>query len=107
MMVAHSVLATQLEFYDVQILQGDEMPRRLMTVPALGPATALPRHDHDPKRFKNPSDVGGYLGLAPCRKSVALNEWDQSRIAEIADQALLSRQVAAVPRWRRRARHAC
>ena len=44
MMLAHSALVTQLEFYDVQILKlakGDETARRLMSVPALGPATAL------------------------------------------------------------------
>jgi transposase len=45
MMLAHSALVTQVvEFYDVQILKlakGDETTRRLMTVPDVGPATAL------------------------------------------------------------------
>jgi hypothetical protein len=45
MMLAHSALVTQLEFYDVQILKlanGDKTTRRLMTVPGVGrPATAL------------------------------------------------------------------
>jgi transposase len=44
MMLAHSASVTQVEFYDVQILKlakGDETTRRLMTVPSVGPATAL------------------------------------------------------------------
>ena len=43
MMLAHSALVTQLEFYDVQILKlakGDEMPRGLMTVPGVGETTS-------------------------------------------------------------------
>jgi transposase len=39
MMLAHSALVTQVEFYDVQILKlakGDETTRRLMTVPGVG-----------------------------------------------------------------------
>jgi transposase len=44
MMLAHSALVTQVKFYDVQILKlakGDETTRRLMTVPGVGPSTAL------------------------------------------------------------------
>jgi hypothetical protein len=43
-MLAHSALVTQVKFYDVQILKlpnGDETTRPLMTVPDVGPATAL------------------------------------------------------------------
>ena len=72
MMLAHSALVTQVEFYDVQILKlakGDETTRRLMTVPGVGPATALAFSStiDDPNRFKSPSDVGAYLGLTPRR----------------------------------------
>ena len=41
-MLAHSALVTQVEFYDVQILKlakGDETTRRLMTVPGVEPMT--------------------------------------------------------------------
>jgi transposase len=72
MMLAHSTLVTQVEFYDVQILKlakGDETTRRLMTVPGVGPATALAFRSTivDPNRFKSPSDVGAYLRLTPRR----------------------------------------
>ncbi len=73
MMLAHSALVTQVvEFYDVQILKlakGDETTRRLMTVPDVGPATALAFRStiDDPNRFKSSSDVGAYLGLTPRR----------------------------------------
>ena len=72
MMLAHSALVTQVEFYDVQILKlakGDETTRRLMTVPGVGPATALAFRStiDDPNRFKRSSNVGAYLGLTPRR----------------------------------------
>jgi len=72
MMLAHSALITQVEFYDVQILKlakGDQTTRRLMTVPGVGPATALAFRStiDDPNRFKRSSDVGAYLGLTPRR----------------------------------------
>jgi len=72
MMLAHSALVTQVEFYDVQILKlakGDQTTRRLMTVPGVGPATALAFRStiDDPNRFKSSSDVGAYLGLTPRR----------------------------------------
>ena len=68
MMLAHSALVTQVEFYDVQILKlakGDETTRRLMMVPGVGPAIALAFRStiDDPNRFKSSSDVGAYLGL--------------------------------------------
>ena len=72
MMLAHSALVTQVEFYDVQILKlakGDETTRRLMTAPGVGPATALAFRStiDDPNRFKSSNDVGAYLGLTPRR----------------------------------------
>jgi hypothetical protein len=56
MMLAHSALVSQKKFYDVQILKlakGDETTRRLMTVPGVGPATALEFRStiNDPNRF--------------------------------------------------------
>ena len=90
MMLAHSALVTQVEFYDVQILKlakGDETTRRLMTVPGVGPATALAFRStiDDPNRFKSSSDVGAYLGLTPRRyQSGELDQRDASRKEEIA-----------------------
>ncbi len=46
-----------------------EVCRRLMTVPGVGPITALAfaAAIDDPKRFKKSRDVGAYLGLVPQR----------------------------------------
>jgi hypothetical protein len=48
MMLVHSALVTQVEFYDVQILKlarGDETTRRLMTAPGVGPySSGVPQH---------------------------------------------------------------
>ena len=49
--------------------QSDEVCRRLMTAPGVGPVTALAYSAviDDPKRFKKSSTVGAYLGLTPRR----------------------------------------
>jgi transposase len=51
------------------IVQDDEVCRRLMTVPGVGPVVALTfRATIDvPARFRNPRAVGAVLGLTPCR----------------------------------------
>jgi transposase len=72
MMRTHSALVTQLQAYDIQIhklAERDDTARRLMTVPGVGPVTALAFRStiDNPKRFKSSSDVGAYLGLTPRR----------------------------------------
>jgi transposase len=69
---AHSVLITQILKYDRQLnelAKSDQTVRRLMTVPGVGPITALAFTStvDDPCRFKRASDVGAYLGLTPRR----------------------------------------
>jgi transposase len=62
MMLAHSALVTQVEFYDVQILKlakGDETTRRQLWHSA---AQSMTRN-----RFKRSSNVGAYFGLTPRR----------------------------------------
>ena len=51
------------------LVKSDSTIRRLMTVPGVGPVTALAFVStvDDPKRFKHASDVGAYLGLTPRR----------------------------------------
>lgn len=53
-----------------QLARDDETTRRLMTVPGIGPVTALTfRHTiDDPSRFRSAANVGAYLGLTPRRK---------------------------------------
>jgi transposase len=66
------VLITQILKYDRQLnelAKSDQTVRRLMTVPGVGPITALAFTStvDDPCRFKRASDVGAYLGLTPRR----------------------------------------
>ena len=89
MMLAHSALVSQVKFYDVQILKlakGDETTRRLMTVPGVGPATALAFRStiYDPNCFKSSSDVDAYLGLTPRR----YQSRELDRTGRISNQAL-------------------
>ena len=69
---AHAALLAQVAKYDAQIraiAKADETVRRLMTVPGVGPVTALAFVStiDDPRRFAHASDVGAYLGLTPRR----------------------------------------
>lgn len=50
-----------------ELAQEDEDTRRLMTIPGIGPITALSYKTEigDPKRFKNSRAVGAYLGMTP------------------------------------------
>ena len=71
-MLARAALVTQIAKYDTQIrqiAQADRTVRRLMTVPDVGPLTALTYAStiDDPHRFTHASDVGAYLVLAPRR----------------------------------------
>ena len=66
---AHSALIAQVLKYDGQlndVAKSDQTIRRLMTVPGVGPITALAFAStvDDPSRFKRASDVGAYLGLS-------------------------------------------
>jgi transposase len=72
LLLAHSALATQITKYDELInraARANPTVHRLMTVPGVGPVTALAfaSTSDDPKRFKAASDVGAYLGLTPRR----------------------------------------
>jgi transposase len=62
----------QIQSLDRQIrtyARGDEVCRRLMTAPGVGPITALAYKAvvDDPSRFRRSSSVGAYLGLTPRR----------------------------------------
>jgi len=72
LLLAHSALITQIIKYDDQLramARSDQTVRRLMTVPGVGPVTALAFAStvDDPRRFSRASDVGAYLGLTPRR----------------------------------------
>ncbi len=61
------VEASGLEKRIRAVARGCEVCRRLMTVPGVGPMTALAfvTAIDDPARFENSYDVGAYLGLTP------------------------------------------
>jgi transposase len=72
LMLAHSNLISQVIKYDDQLktmARSNQTVRRLMTVPGVGPVTALAFAStvDDPQRFERASDVGAYLGLTPRR----------------------------------------
>lgn len=50
-------------------VRGDPVCRRLMTMPGIGPVTALTFRAtiNEPDRFRRPRSVGAYLGLTPRR----------------------------------------
>ena len=70
-----AILATMLEQLDrltrqvLVIVRGEAVCRRLMSVPGVGPITALAfRATIDqPERFRHSRDVGAHLGLTPSR----------------------------------------
>jgi transposase len=72
LLLAQSCLNEQIEKFDRQLLvlaKSDQTVRRLMTVPGIGPLTALSFvvTVDDPTRFRRSADVGAYLGLTPRR----------------------------------------
>ena len=79
----------QIQALDKQIgihTRGDEVCRRLMTAPGIGPITALAYKAviDDPTRFQRSSTVGAYLGLTP--KRYQSGEVDKSsRISKCGD----------------------
>ncbi len=72
LMDVHGRVCEQIKALDRRVhamLRGDATARRLMTVPGVGPITALAYLStiDDPKRFRRSEDVGAYLGLTPRR----------------------------------------
>ncbi len=63
MMARLSVLHREL----LRVTANDELCRRFMTIPGVGPVTALAFMTaiDDPARFRRSSDVGAHLGLTP------------------------------------------
>jgi transposase len=94
MMVVHSAMASQILKYDAQVralAKADPTVRRLMTVPGVGPVTALAYVStiDDPKRFAHACDVGAYLGLTPRRHQSG--ELDRTgRISKRGDRLMRS-----------------
>ena len=72
LLLAQSCLTGQIEKLDrelVAMAKDDQTVRRMMTVPGIGPLTALAFvvTIDNPARFRHSADVGAYLGLTPRR----------------------------------------
>ena len=68
------------------LARDNEDSRRLMTVPGIGPITALAFHSaiDEPTRFKRSRSVGAYFGLTPRRHASGEIDWT-GRISKCGD----------------------
>ena len=75
----------------LDLARSDEDSRRSMTVPGIGPITALAFHAaiDDPSRFRRSRSVGAYLGLTPRRYASGEVDWS-GRISKCGDRLLRS-----------------
>ena len=85
----------------------DKDSRRSMTVPGIGPITALAFHSviDEPARFRRSRSVGAYVGLTPRRFASGEVDWS-GRISKCGDRMLRSYLFEAagvlltrVPQW--------
>jgi len=88
----HANICEEQRKFDDQVrhlAKSDETVRRLMTVPGVGPVTALTfRHTiDDPTRFASASKVGAYLGLTPRRNQSGATDTN-GRISRWGDRLL-------------------
>ncbi len=89
------------------IARDNEESRRLMTVPGIGPITALAFHSaiDEPTRFRRSRSVGAYFGLTPRRHASGEVDWS-GRISKCGDRMVRSYLFEAagvlltrVPQW--------
>ncbi len=91
----------------LDLARNDEDIRRSMTVPGIGPITALTFHSviDDPSRFRRSRSVGAYVGLTSRRHASGEVDWS-GRISKYGDRMLRSYLFEAagvlltrVPQW--------
>ncbi len=89
------------------LARNDEDSRRSMTVPGIGPITALAFYAavDDPTRFRRSRSVGAYFGLTPRRTASGEVDWS-GRISKCGDTMVRSYLFEAagvlltrVPQW--------
>ena len=89
------------------LARDNEESRRLMTVPGIGPITALAFHSaiDDPSRFRRSRSVGAFFGLTPRRHASGEVDWT-GRISKCGDTMVRSYLFEAagvlltrVPQW--------
>ncbi len=91
----------------LDLAREDEDIRRSMTVPGIGPITALAFHSaiDDPTRFRRSRSVGAYVGLTPRRYASGEVDWS-GRISKCGDRMVRTYLFEAagvlltrVPKW--------
>ena len=91
----------------LSLARNDEDSRRSMTIPGIGPITALAFHSaiDDPNRFRRSRSVGAYVGLTPRRHASGEVDWS-GRISKCGDRMLRTYLFEAagvlltrVPQW--------
>lgn len=80
LLAAHASIAKQQKIVSASVLEAareDADVRRMMTVPGIGPMTALAFKAaiDDPRRFSSSTKVGPYLGLTPRQYQSGESEW--------------------------------
>ncbi len=111
LLAAHSSNVEQLTVITATILKTarqDQDVRRMMTVPGVGPMTALAFKAaiDDPKRFSSSSKVGPYPGLTPRQYQSGESEWIGG-IGRASDPLLRSYLYEAASVLMRRVRRPC
>ena len=93
-----SLQIKQLESRITAWAGGSAVCRRLMTVPGVGPMTALAFYTaiDDPYRFAKSSSVGAYLGLTPRGHQSGAVDWS-GRITAWAGGSAVCRRLMTVP----------
>lgn len=92
MIRARSALVTEIKGFDALIAKmvaKDPVCRRLMTVPGVGPLTALTYRAaiDDPARFSSSRAVAAYFGLTPRRKQSGQSDYS-GRISRMGDMSV-------------------
>ena len=107
---AREAIEKQIDDLDRKVLKlarQDALIRRFMTVPGIGPITALcfKATIDDPTRFKRSRSVGAYIGLTTRRHASGEVDWS-GRISKCGDAMLRSYLFEAagvlltrVPKW--------
>lgn len=110
LLILREEVAAEISALDRRLLRlarEDENSRRLMTVPGVGPITALAfgAAIEDPARFKRSRSVGAYFGLTPRRHASGEVDW-VGRISKCGDRMVRSYLFEAagvlltrVPQW--------
>ncbi len=92
----------------LDLARNDVDSRRSMTVPSIGPITALAFHSaiDEPARFRRPRSVGAYVGLTPRRYASGEVDWT-GRISKCGDRMLRTYLFEAAGVLLTRVRHWC